>query len=100
MEYVEQLKSPKWQKKRLEIFERDEFACQSCGDTEEQLQIHHITYRKNKKIWECENSDLLTLCAGCHKEITEIKSEIKLNIDTKYIHSEELYYLNDIIKAL
>ena len=32
MNYSEQLKSPKWQKKRLEIMQRDKFTCQLCGD--------------------------------------------------------------------
>jgi 5-methylcytosine-specific restriction endonuclease McrA len=31
--YSELLKSPKWQKKRLEIMSRDKFTCKKCGDT-------------------------------------------------------------------
>ena len=32
MGYSEKLKDPRWQKKRLEILERDNFRCQYCGD--------------------------------------------------------------------
>jgi 5-methylcytosine-specific restriction endonuclease McrA len=32
--YGDKLKDPRWQKRRLEIFKRDEWTCQQCGDTE------------------------------------------------------------------
>jgi len=35
MTYAEQLKSPKWQKKRLNIMERDQFRCQDCGSIDD-----------------------------------------------------------------
>jgi len=73
MTYAEQLKSPLWQKKRLEIFERDKFTCQICGDTETQLQVHHQSYDKTyqTKAWEYHNHVYKTLCADCHNELTE-----------------------------
>lgn len=51
MDYKEQIKSPKWQKRRLEIMQKDNFTCQLCGDTESMLNVHHLTYHKDKKIW-------------------------------------------------
>lgn len=39
-EYLEKLKDPRWQKRRLEIFQRDEFTCQVCFDTESTLHVH------------------------------------------------------------
>lgn len=71
MEYKEQLKNPKWQKKRLEIFQRDNFTCQICLDTEETLQVHHKSYDKGKLAWEYGNDRLTTLCATCHEELTK-----------------------------
>ena len=44
MAYSEKLKNPKWQKKRLEILNRDNFTCIKCGDKETTLQIHHFKY--------------------------------------------------------
>ncbi len=42
MKYSEKLKDPRWQKKRLEIFQRDEFHCQQCGDGENTLCVHYL----------------------------------------------------------
>jgi 5-methylcytosine-specific restriction endonuclease McrA len=75
MTYAEQLKSPKWQIKRLEILERDKFTCTSCGEKEKQLHVHHGYYGKNKKIWEYENETLVTLCFLCHN----LEHELNLN---------------------
>ncbi len=73
MTYKEQLSHPKWQKKRLEILQRDKFTCQICSDTETQLHIHHTEYDKTykTKAWEYPNHIYKTLCSDCHKSITE-----------------------------
>ena len=68
MNYKEQIKSPKWQKRRLEILEKDNFACQLCGDTETMLNVHHLCYHKDRNIWDYEDWELMTLCEDCHKE--------------------------------
>lgn len=66
--YSELLKDPRWQKKRLEIFARDNWTCQRCHDKTETLNVHHTNgYRKNLKPWEYPDSELLTLCEPCHK---------------------------------
>lgn len=65
--YSEKLKDPRWQKKRLEILQRDNFICCSCGDDGSTLHVHHIWYEKNKDPWEYENDYLLTLCESCHE---------------------------------
>jgi hypothetical protein len=77
MTYIEKLKSPKWQKKRLEILNRDKFTCQNCCDKDSQLQIHHLYYEKNSDPWEQENKSLLTLCEDCHKQFTETNNKFK-----------------------
>jgi len=82
MTYQEQLKSPKWQKKRLEILTRDNFTCLSCKSTEKQLHVHHGYYEKNKMLWEYENESLYTLCFTCHEVIQMHVSDIKLMIGT------------------
>jgi hypothetical protein len=65
MTYSDKLKSPHWQKKRLEILSRDEFTCQYCFDKDTQLQVHHLKYEGSKP--EETNSDyLITLCVDCH----------------------------------
>ena len=68
MTYSEQIKHPKWQKKRLEILERDKFTCQNCEAKNDTLHVHHYIYRKNMKLWEYRNCDLITFCEDCHDE--------------------------------
>ena len=63
--YSEKLKDPRWQKKRLEIFQRDEYTCQICGDTESTLAVHH--YKYSGEPWEIDNKYLKTLCEDCHE---------------------------------
>lgn len=64
MKYSEKLKDPRWQKKRLEILERDKWTCQFCDDTETELQIHHLKYFGEP--WEAPPTDLITVCKCCH----------------------------------
>lgn len=64
--YIEKLKDPRWQKKRLEILERDHWSCVSCGGKEETLHIHHLFYFYGKEPWDIPNGFLITLCESCH----------------------------------
>lgn len=65
--YLEKLRDPRWQKKRLEIFERDNWECKGCSCNKCELQIHHLKYLKDLEPWEYENEFLQTLCINCHK---------------------------------
>lgn len=62
--YSKLLKRPNWQKKRLEILNRDGFTCQLCGDTESALHVHHKMYSGNP--WDIPNNQLTALCQQCH----------------------------------
>ena len=42
--YHDLLKHPKWQRKRLEIMQRDNFECKCCFSTEIELNVHHFNY--------------------------------------------------------
>lgn len=64
MTYQEKLKHPKWQKKRLEILERDKWTCRHCLSTDKTLHVHHINYADAP--WETDNKFLITLCHDCH----------------------------------
>ena len=66
-DYSEEYKDPRWQKKRLKIFNRDKFTCQECGDNSNTLHVHHKQYKDGKKVWEYPMIDLVTLCETCHK---------------------------------
>lgn len=86
MTYREQLLHPNWQRKRLEIMQRDEFTCQCCYDKETTLHVHHKQYVKGRLAWEYPNNELVTLCEGCHsvmhEELDILRSVIsKLRVD-------------------
>jgi 5-methylcytosine-specific restriction endonuclease McrA len=66
--YTEQLRNPKWQKKRLEILSRDGWACVLCKDDTINLQVDHLKYISGKLPWEYPNELLQTLCERCHYE--------------------------------
>ena len=91
-EYYEKLKDPRWQKKRLEIFKRDEFTCQICGDKESPLHVHHMCYNSCDP-WDIHNKYLITLCENCHGVESVQKSEalndIRLELSRNY-HSDTL----------
>lgn len=70
-EYWQKLRDPRWQKMRLEIMQRDEFACQICFATERTLNVHHNYYESGKEPWEYPTEALVTLCEECHTEETE-----------------------------
>jgi hypothetical protein len=71
--YADLLRHPRWQRRRLEIMQRDDFACRECGATEKTLNVHHTVYIKGRKPWEYEDSQLRTLCQDCHHHVTEYK---------------------------
>lgn len=68
--YDKKLSDPRWQKKRLLIFQRDNFTCQNskCGNKEIELQVHHLEYLGNLQPWEYPDDMLKTLCAICHEK--------------------------------
>lgn len=70
MTYAEKLRDPRWQKKRLQVFERDDFTCQGCADKERTLTVHHCYYQPKTQPWEYRDDSLVTLCDSCHNEIT------------------------------
>lgn len=65
MAYSDDIKNGNWQQKRLEIMQRDNFQCLCCHEPF-QLNVHHLYYEPNKKIWEYDNECLVTLCDRCH----------------------------------
>ena len=68
--YGELLRDPRWQRRKAEILQRDNFTCQLCTDTLSELQIHHKKYYTGKKPWEYDDKDLITLCIHCHQKVS------------------------------
>jgi hypothetical protein len=77
MNYSDKLKDPRWQKKRLEILNRDKWTCQICFDTEKTLHVHHRRYLRGREPWDIPNECLVTLCESCHEfETSEMQSQL------------------------
>lgn len=67
-------KDSRWQKKRLEIMERDGWKCRDCGKGDGvTLNVHHAYYESGKKPWEYPNQFLSTHCEKCHKKRHELQ---------------------------
>lgn len=98
--YYEQIKSPEWQKKRLEILDRDKFTCRDCGDKKTELHVHHLSYEYKKEIWNYDNSNFVTLCKTCHEHITALKKDIKCVIDNSYLFTDILSELHGLLVDL
>jgi 5-methylcytosine-specific restriction endonuclease McrA len=96
MSYYLKLKDPRWQKKRLEILNRDQFQCTCCGDTENELNVHHSYYEYGKELWEYEDDTLFTLCKPCHESHTISSRNIKHNL--RYIQYDQLYEFEKIVE--
>jgi hypothetical protein len=72
-DYAAKWKDPRWQKKRLLIFERDNFTCQLCRDKGTTLSVHHRYYIKGADPWDYLDDCLVTLCEPCHESETETR---------------------------
>ena len=97
------LRDPRWQKRRLEVFQRDKFTCQMCWADEESgrnLQIHHAYYsREFENPWEYPSETLYTMCELCHVQAETIKQQIyeRLAYVTPRLQHHVYYGIGQII---
>lgn len=91
MTYREKLRLPQWQKKRLAILERDDWACCICHRKDASLQVHHLVYA-NRDPWDYPDEVLQTLCEECHEVRQELTDKIvnALRLALKNIPTERL----------
>lgn len=66
--YLEELRDPRWQQKRLKIFERDRWLCTRCLDGKTNLQVHHKDYIPGVLPYDYPEDMLTTLCEKCHEK--------------------------------
>lgn len=67
MTYIEQLRHPEWQKRRLHMLEAAGWACGRCEAKDKTLNVHHKRYVKGRQAWEYQDHELEVLCEPCHK---------------------------------
>jgi hypothetical protein len=104
--YAKKLMDPRWQKRRLEIMQRDEWKCLRCGDGKTTLNVHHLKYVYGRDPWEYQDDQLETLCENCHKKEHGISSrpaerrEIVFESLQLYRDPERVREINKDLKAL
>ena len=54
---------------RQMVFERDDWTCQRCGETEAELHCHHITGVVQNPIESADVDNCITFCKKCHKSV-------------------------------
>lgn len=71
-----------WQRKRAEILERDQYLCKLClyrgVINNKSLEVHHIVPLKDNEELKLEDSNLVTVCSGCHGLVEDDKSYVSL----------------------
>jgi hypothetical protein len=80
--YSDKLKDPKWQQKRLRVFEKAGFRCGRCHVETKMLHVHHAYYEKGVKPWEYPDESLHCLCVDCHEHVQQISSLLQREIGT------------------
>ncbi len=83
MAYKDDLENINWQRRRLEIFERDNWTCQnkSCDRVNDKMDVHHYLYLGDLKPWMYPNDMLITLCRNCHQK-EQGRTELETNLAT------------------
>jgi hypothetical protein len=68
-DYSEKLKDPRWQGKRLEMFDKSDNKCNHCGcnGIDNPLQLHHRYYRLHTEPWDYPDHWFIVLCEDCHR---------------------------------
>lgn len=63
------LQRPEWHDKRKSILKRDNWTCQLCGITSEEMHVHHMWYEDDFPApWQYPDYALITLCYKCHED--------------------------------
>src|SRR5512135_3264579 len=75
MTYADKLRDPRWQKRRLEILERDKWECRRCGAKDQTLHVHHLKYVRGRDPWDYDDGDYTTLCDECHETVHRHQKE-------------------------
>jgi 5-methylcytosine-specific restriction endonuclease McrA len=94
--YIDKLKDPRWQKKRLEIMANDNWACTLCGDTASELMVHHKDYISNTNPWDYPDNLLTTLCSTCHQKETYDRAKTEQQL----LHLLREHFDNDSLVLL
>lgn len=95
--WLDRYKDPRWQKKRLEILQRDNWKCKICECNDETLHVHHNWYEKDLELWEYSDNCYETLCEECHGVLHDViisnLSNIRKILYTSNISNKTIFSL-------
>jgi hypothetical protein len=74
--YSQKLRDPRWQKRRLEVLQTQEWTCVCCSAQEKTFHVHHKHYVQGREPWEYDDDQLAVLCESCHSERHEFDKKI------------------------
>lgn len=90
--YQSYIKSKEFKELRSKVLERDNYTCQFCGRTLQEmegtrltLQAHHKRYDNVGKCNEEEMADIITLCSCCHRGCHQAPSNRRRFTDKHFI---------------
>jgi 5-methylcytosine-specific restriction endonuclease McrA len=73
---AEQRRDPRWERKRLEIRQRDDCTCRDCGTTGHELQGHHTFSHRGLAPWEYPGWVMICLWEPCRAWGTKITNAL------------------------
>lgn len=93
--YSEKLKDPRWQKRRLQVFERDQWKCRLCHHIDRPLHVHHRWYEGEP--WDAPDEALVTLCEDCHA----IEGEYRKVLEARLIETlKRRFFVWDLVSLI
>ena len=95
--YKKRLANPRWQRRRLEVLERAGWRCEWCGRGDEELQVHHGYYeRERHEPWRYDSMTLYALCDGCHERAEKARAAVYRKLG--YIHPKHYWAVYHLLK--
>ncbi len=85
--YGQQLKTPDWQKRRLQRLDAAQWVCEKCQAQDAFLHVHHKQYFRGRMAWEYSDQELSVLCEQCHADAhkrLDLLSRLLTTIDAGY----------------
>lgn len=93
LRYQKYIRSKAFKEVRKIVFERDGYACVTCGRTRADganLTCHHKCYKHLYEGGQIEANDCVCLCQYCHKGLHQMKPNYKwFSIDNERNNNED-----------
>lgn len=97
--FSEQYKTEEW--KAFSRRMRDmQPSCEACRRAPPQvkLNVHHLVYDSERKLWDYERNEVVILCEGCHQSIHKHLQEFRKHI-FGYLTPQAFVILNGALAA-